>query len=132
MIGHEINEGNEVWSCYIKFVQLVERLCAPSFTFKELKILEILIEEFFQLYLQLFPDINMKPKAHFLTHYLEMIRRFGPLVETLRFAANHQCFKSITNLYKNRKNIFLTMTKRHQFMMHLHYSKECFPEHIKP
>ena len=31
-VGHEINEGNEVWSYYIKFVQLVERLCAPSFS----------------------------------------------------------------------------------------------------
>ena len=53
------------------------------FTFKELTILEILIQEFFQLYLQLFPDINMKPKAHFLTPYPEMIRRFGQLVKTL-------------------------------------------------
>ena len=35
MIGYEINEGNKVWYCYIKFFQLVEILCAPSLTFKE-------------------------------------------------------------------------------------------------
>ena len=132
MIEHEIDESNEVWTSYIKFVQLVERLCAPSFTFEELKTLEILIQEFFQLYLQLFPDINMKPKAHSLTHYPEMIKHFGPLVRTLRFEAKHQYFKSITHLCRNRKNIFLTMTKRHQFMMYLYYSKECFLEHVKP
>ena len=131
MIGHEIHEGNEVWSCYIKFVQLVERLCALPFTFKESKILEILIPEFFQLYLQLFSDINMTPKAHFLTQYPEMIRRFGPLVKTLRFEAK-QYFNSVIHLCKSRKNIFLTMTKRHQFMMYLHNSKECFLEHVKP
>ena len=37
----------------------------------------------------------MKPKAYFLIHYPEMIRRFGPLVKTLRFETKHQYFKSL-------------------------------------
>ena len=50
----------------------------------------------------------------------------------IQFDAKHQYFKSLTHLCKNRKNIFLTITKRHQFTMYLHYSKECFLEHVKP
>ena len=51
IIGPEIYEGNEVWSCCIEFVQLVNRACAPSFILKELEILETLIQEFFFSYI---------------------------------------------------------------------------------
>ena len=45
-------------------------------------ILDLVIEEFFDSYCQLFVDANMKPKSHFLRHYPETIKRFGPLVKT--------------------------------------------------
>ena len=51
-----------------------------------------------------------------------MISRFGPLVKTLRFESKHSFFKSALALNKNRKNIFQSMAKKHQFWMYLHYS----------
>ena len=64
----------------------------------------------------------MKPKLHFLIHYPTMIRRFGPLIKTLRFASKHSYFKSS----------LLSLTKRRQYMMYLHYSKEFLLQHNCP
>ena len=69
-----------------------------------------------------FPDTIIKPKAHFIQHYPQMISRFGPLIKTLRFESKHSFFKSALALNKNRKNIFQSMAKKHQFWMYLHYS----------
>ena len=67
-----------------------------------------------------FPHVIIKPKAHFIQHYVQMISRFGSLVKTLRFESKHSFFKSASN--KNGKNIFQSMAGKHQFWMHLHYS----------
>ena len=75
----------------------------------------------------------MKHKSHFLRHYPEMIKQFGPLVKTLRFEAKHQYFKSLSNLNGNRKSIFSTMTKRHQIRMYSHYRRKDFClDHLSP
>ena len=61
-----------------------------------------------------------------------MIGRFGPLIKTLRFEAKHGYFKSLFNINKNRKNVFQSMAKRHQFMMFLHYAEDNLLDHKKP
>ena len=129
MIGEKVDENDEVWKCYIKFVILVERLSASSFSDSDLIVLDLLTDEFFLSYLENFPDVNLKPNAHFLRHYSDMIRRFGPLVKTLRFESKHQYFKSLSHLTENRKNICQSLAKQHQFMMYLHYVKDYFLDH---
>ena len=128
MIGERIDENDEVCKCYIKFVILVERLSASSFSDSDL-VLHLLEIEFFLSYLENFPDVNLKRKAHFLRHYSYMIRRFGPLIKTLRFELKQQYFKSLSHLTKNRKNICQLLAKWHQFFMYLHYAKDCFLDH---
>ena len=84
---------------------------APSFSNSDLTILELLIDQFFCSYLESFPDANFKATAHFLRYYADMIRRFGPLVKTLRFESKHQYFKALTHLTKNKKNMPVTEIK---------------------
>ena len=81
MIGEKVDENDEVWKCYIKFVILFERLSASSFSDSDLIVLDLLADEFFLSYLEIFPDVNLKPKTHFLRHYSDMISRFGPLIK---------------------------------------------------
>ena len=90
------------------------------------------IKRFFSEFIDLFPEVDMKPKAHFLIDYPTIIRRFGPLVKTLRFESKHSYFKSFLSGNKNRKNVWLSLAKRHQYMMYLHYSKEFLLEHNCP
>ena len=132
MLGLKIPVGNEVWACLIHFAQLLERLCANSSTHSDLVILESEIKSFFSEFIGLFPEVNMKLKAHFLIHYPTIIRRFSPLVKTLRFESKHSYFKSSLSGNKNRKNVWLSLAKRHQYMMYLHYSKEFLLEHNCP
>ena len=107
-------------------------MCAVTFTRGDLAILQFLIDNFLERYVSLFPDVNLKPKADFLRHYPEMIGRFGPLIKTLHFEAKYGYFKSLFNINKNRKNVFQSMAKRHQFMMFLHYAQDNLLGHKKP
>ena len=132
LFGQHIPTGNEVWNLCISFCQVVERLCAVTFTRGDLAILQFLIDNFLERYVSLFPDVNLKPKAHFLRHYPEMIGRFGPLIKRLRFEAKHGYFKSLFNINNNRKNVFQSMAKRQQFMMFLHYAQDNLLGHKKP
>ena len=61
-----------------------------------------------------------------------MIRRFGPLIKTLRFESKNGYFKNAISISKNRKNICYSMAKRHQFLQYLHYSQDNYLEHRQP
>ena len=75
---------------------------------------------------------NIKPKSHYLQHYPQMIKAFGPLVKTLRFESKHGYFKSTFSGSKNRKNICYSLVKRHQMLMYLNYKKPNLLEHCDP
>ena len=109
--GHN-PDGNEIWNLCISFFQLVERLCAVTFSRGDLVILQFLIDNFLERCFSLFPDVNLRPKAHFLRYYPEMVSHFGSLIKTLLFEAKHGYFKSLFNLNKNRKNLYQSMFKR--------------------
>ena len=89
-------------------------------------------QSFFSEFTDLFPDVNMNLKMHFLIHYPTINRRIGPLVKTLRFESKHIYFKSSLSGNKNRKNVWSSLAKRHQYMIYLHYSKEFLLEHNCP
>ena len=59
MIGSAVPIENSVWELYILFVQLLERLCAPSFNNEELSVLNYLIKEFY-----------VSIQSYFLRHHL--------------------------------------------------------------
>ena len=89
IIGDLIPFDNSVWPLYINFVDIVLRLCASTFSNDDLVVLQAAIDEFLPKYLLCFPHLHLKPKAHYLRHYPDMIRQFGPLVKTLRFEAKN-------------------------------------------
>ena len=127
--GHN-PDGNEIWNLCISFFQLVERLCAVTFSRGDLVILQFLIDNFLERCFSLFPDVNLRPKAHFLRYYPEMVSHFGSLIKTLRFEAKHGYFKSLFNLNKNRKNLYQPMFKR-QFKLFSHYAYDNLLDHKK-
>ena len=117
MIGSLIPLGNNVWSVYIEFVQIVEILCSNEFTNIDLLLLQNNIGTFFPKYMDVFPKVIMKPKGHFLQHYPAMIRKFGPLIKTLTFESKNGYFKSTFQSNKNRKNVCYSIAERHQMLM---------------
>ena len=120
IFGEYTDPSNDHWKLCISFVKLVEMLCAHTFNEHSLKELDRMISKFLESYSDLYP---VKPKLHFITHYPCHIRRFGPLVTTLRFESKHSYFKrSIVNS-RNRVNVCLSMVKHHQMLMYMEYKK---------
>ena len=121
-LGEYVEIDNEFWNLLVLFCQLTDRLYALKFSNSNLIYLDESLHSFFSKYMSKFPDVIIKPKAHFIQHYPQLISRFGPHVKTLRFESKHSFFKSALASNKNRKNIFQSMVKKHQFWMYLHYS----------
>ena len=124
IIGHLVPFGDVVWDMYSSFLDCVDRLSAQSYTNEDLIILDECITQFFTVYCDVFPDQTLRPKAHFLTHYPELIKQYGPLTKTLRFEAKNGYFKSVSTNTKNHKNMCYSMAKRHQMFMYLFYKQE--------
>ena len=74
--------------------------------------------------MDVFEDIRLKPKAHFLIYYLKMIERFGPLIKHLRFESRNGYFNNLNSNNKNKENVCQYLAKRHQFMICLHHNNE--------
>ena len=63
----------------------------------------------------------IKPKLHFLTHYGQLTKMFGPLVlwSTLDFERKHQVFKQKANILKNFINPSKSFMVREQIKLAL-------------
>ena len=118
-VGNIIPETDLRWLLYLEFLDIVERLTAISFNDEELLVLKDSINEFFPRLLKIYPLHELKPKEDFLLHYPLMIRKYGPLVKTLRFESKNGILKEGVLLTKNHKNIPYSMAKRHQMGVYL-------------
>ena len=124
IFGQYVIESNIHWKLCISFVNLVEKLCAHAFNDDSLSNLDEKIDEFIKGYSKLYPDNNVKPKLHFITHYPVNIKKFGPLVKTLRFESKHSYFKRSIANSRNRVNVSYSMARHHQMLMYMEYKKK--------
>ena len=119
-----IDYDDEVLSLGLELVDITERLCAVEFREYEIGILEEMIIKYLDQrkpILDDYPNLlgTPKPKHHYLTHYAEAIRKFGPPLSywTGRFEAKHRVAKSTAESAKNFKNISATLSIRQQMRM---------------
>ena len=98
---------------------IAELVVAPVHSLETIAYLECKISEHRQRYQELFPEQKLLPKHHFLEHYPEMIKCFGPLVSlwTMRFEAKHSFFKQAVRHINNFRNVTLSLATKHQFMV---------------
>jgi len=84
-----------------------------------LRVLENLIREHRHLFHTAFPGSRIKPKHHYVEHYPQLIKEFGPLVNyhTIRFEAKHGFLKRIVHQTMNFKNLCYTLAHRHQLFL---------------
>ncbi|XP_047186147.1 uncharacterized protein LOC118292452 [Scophthalmus maximus] len=98
LIGHCVPEGDNTWEIVMLLKDVVELAVAPRHTEETLHFLDCKIAEHRQLLLSTFPDFRLRPKHHFVEHYPQLVRKFGPLsdVWTMRFEGRHK--NSLMNL----------------------------------
>jgi hypothetical protein len=84
-----------------------EIIFAPVLAPAHSYILEELIEQFYDDFKILFPDVNPINKFHHLIHYPEIIRLHGPPVRywCMRYEAFHNIIKRKAQMNCNFKNI---------------------------
>ena len=104
-------------------IDVTNRVTAEKFEDYEIMRLEDLVILLLDLRKNVLADNpilgSAKPKHHYLTHYAENIRKFGPPMGywTGRFESKHRVAKSVADSSKNFKNISLTVSNRQQLRM---------------
>lgn len=91
----------------------------------QVALLKSLILQYIELRVQLFPNVNLRPKHHFLVHYPYLIKKFGPLrfVWTMRYESKHRFFKNILKHSPNFKNVIKMLSEKHQLLQSLHITQ---------
>lgn len=110
IIGDLVPTDNNVWIFLQLLLKLVETALLPSFTETILIEFRSLIAEHHQTYLNIFGG-NLKPKHHFILHYITTIKKLGPIKKlwSMRFEAKHKENKNYANTITSRKNILLSL-----------------------
>ncbi|KAF7641019.1 hypothetical protein LDENG_00299320, partial [Lucifuga dentata] len=124
MTGKNVPEGDGAWAVLMDLKEVVELVLAPVFTEESIQYLQSKIRDHKQVLQEVFPDYKLRPKHHYLEHYPELIRRFGPLVHlwTMRFEGKHRFFKRVVHDTQNFKNVLKTVATRYQHMVAYHLS----------
>lgn len=126
MIGSKVQEEEQTWQLLMTLKDVVELVMSPTHTDESIGHLDSLIAEHRRRFSSVFPQRKLIPKHHFVEHYPQLIKAFGPLVSlwTMRFEAKHRFFKKIVRQTSCFRNILKSMAKKHQSMIayHLHGS----------
>lgn len=131
LIGSRVPEGDRFWDILMELKDVVELAMSHTFTDDTIQYMACKIVDHRQLLQEVFPNLQLRPKHHFIEHYPQLIKCFGPLVHlwTMRFEGKHKVFKKIVHDTHNFKNVLKTMAERHQKMMAFYLSS---PRFFKP
>jgi len=122
MIGTKVPEEEQAWKLLMTLKAVVELVMSPNHTDESIGYLDSLIAEHRHRFRGLFPERKLIPKHHFVEHYPQLIKEFGPLVSlwTMRFEAKHSFFKKVVRQTGCFRNILKSMAKKHQSMIAYH------------
>lgn len=131
LVGDRIKNPSESgeWKLILLLREIVVHVCSPAITPDQVAYLGVLIEEYIQFRVELFPEVPLKPKHHYLSHYPELIVQFGPLIRLwlLRFESKHTYFKQCARKLHNFKNLCATLSERHQLLQAYLSAGSLFP-----
>lgn len=122
IVGELVPNEEPAWQVILDLKDIAELVVAPVHSPESIAYLESKISDHRKRYQELFPEQRLLPKHHFLEHYPEMIKCFGPLVSlwTMRFEAKHSFFKQVVRHLNNFRNITLSLATKHQLMIAHH------------
>ena len=117
MIGFKVPSGDRKWQVLLCLLEVHDLAFSPTMSEAHTFLLDDAVELFLVGFHTEFPDERVKPKMHFLVHYGMQCRMFGPLIQywSFRFEGKHGYFKEIASRLKCRRNILLTLARKHQY-----------------
>ncbi|KAK3916160.1 Transcription factor IIIA [Frankliniella fusca] len=87
------DKDEKVWKGFLLLTEIIEIIMAPAIRKSFLGYLDDIIMEYLDFRRECFPDVDLLPKHHYLSHYAYLIYLYGPLkkVWTLRHEM-YQCY----------------------------------------
>ena len=118
VIGNLVDQYNPAWKLYLLLRRILDLILAPIIQPQCSVILEQLICEHHELFLELFPNEHLRPKFHFAVHYPGMLPLVGPLSHLwcMRLEAKHRDVTTVADSTESRKNIAYTVALRQQLL----------------
>ena len=124
LIGPKIPEHEPAWQILLDLKHIAELVVAPVHSDESIAFLESKVSDHRQRYQEVFPNNKLLPKHHYIEHYSQLIKLFGPLVGlwTMRFEAKHNFFLKIVKHSSCFKNVPFSLAVKYQFMIGYHLS----------
>lgn len=112
-------DGQLYVSIISDLIELVQLIMAETISEADVAGLQNQISDWLLRLREVYPDFHMTPKFHYLVHYPSEIKKHGPPTKycTIRFESKHQELKAFLRSSKNRRNVCLTMARKHQLRM---------------
>ena len=104
----------------IKLQEVAEIITAPKLTANEVIFdMQEIIESYLDLRILAIANLKMPnchPKHHFLSHYPDCYKNYGPLIGlwAMRMESKHTYLKGVIRASKNFKNVTKTISSRHK------------------
>ena len=116
IIGDKVAHDSQCWELFLILLEIYKIVCAPSISVAGTYYLKGKIKEHHTLFLELFPDHHLIPKAHNIIHYPRAIRLLGPLRQytCMRLEGKHHPLKQWAKTCCNYRNIAKTLATKHQ------------------
>ena len=95
-IGSRVPE-DKIWAILKELKDIVRLAVSHSFTDNTIQYMASKIVDHRQLLQEVFPNLRLRPKHHYLEHYPSLIKCFGPLVHlwTMRFEGKHKVLRRL-------------------------------------
>jgi len=113
------------WNLYLCLRNIVSIIYSEEIALEWIEELEKENLKFMTNFKKLFPEESVTPKMHYMLHYPDLIRNFGPLIKfsTIKFERKHNYFKKLSQILRNFRNITLSLCNRHQKLQALRISE---------
>jgi hypothetical protein len=117
LIGAFVPHDSEHWMNFIRLLQINILTFSPCVSLKTICSLRALIATHNRYFCNLYPNATFIPKLHYLTHFPEQMRMFGPLrhQSCMRFEAKHGFVKA--KKWRNFKALEKSVAEYHQNWM---------------
>ena len=120
ILADVIDKSEIVGGMIIKLQEVAEIVTAPQLNVQEIDYeMKEIIETYLDSRISAMSTIGMpraRPKHHFLAHYGECYKKYGPLISlwAMRMESKHTYFKGLIKASKNFKNAPKTCAFRHE------------------
>lgn len=118
LVLDKVEENNLCMDLIIYLLRIMEIVFAPKLTDSILPYFGVLITEFLNLFMKLFPHKDPINKMHNMVHYPECISQFGPLIKLwcMGYERKHGPMKRRAQVVCNFKNVPQTLLRISQSM----------------